>query len=732
MTRRTGPEIVACGIKTTGMDSSAAFVDRQGNVVFFAEDERFNRHKHGWDVECPAYLSYMRRYRPGNGFDVVLPIEDYRLLDRRQSHLDTGQSLEAAMAPLEVYQRRFNFTWNIAVEVLGIDPGRIHLYPHHLCHGASAFYPSGFAEAAVLVFDGQAELHCMSLGTAVPGDIRFFHTQPFTHSLAKLYSKITDWLGLGSVGSEWKTMGLASYGKPTFVKSLLEGAGGVGPVLTWGPGPLELTVNFNNFLDIFGPPSAVGDSPSREQMDMAASIQAFTEDYLVDVARHLRNSTGLERLCFAGGMAYNVRCNQRILEERLFKEVYVFPAAGDAGVSLGAACHHAHVLGKGRLAPRRMPSMYTGPEITPAQARKAVACSGLVSHRPRNLAAYMANELAQGKIVGLARGAMESGPRALGHRSILADPCRADAKDRINSAVKYREWWRPFAPMVMEEEVGRFFDPLTVTPYMITTSKSFEQSSRIPAVVHVDGTSRVQVVSARREPFLHNLLSEVRKITGCGVLLNTSFNLKGEPIVMTAEDALDTFWRCQLDLVVVDGLVCTRPEGASLRPKQASERKPQFLSLDVLLGRARRLLVMPSCSSDQLQEALAHMLGRPGAEADVLLPEGYECKDLGAAKALRLPFPGYPDWSLSGVPALSRLPAEPYDALVHLVPEQGWYYYQYTKHYSQERAFLNAFGALARRSRGRTLPVVVCPAHGVSHELPMLEQLLRPVWRGLP
>lgn len=407
--KKVQKHISVCGLKTTGMDSSAAFLGDNGEILFFSEDERYNRQKYGWDTNSPAYRYFRDNHELNDDFEVVIPIVPDFLLERQERFVESGVEGAQLLRCLEVSQKRFDITWNVATHLLGIDPSRIRLCPHHVAHAASSFYPSGFEEAAILVMDGQAEREWMSLGSATLGDIRFYKKENFMHSLGKMYSKVTSWLGLGAIGSEWKTMGLASYGEPVFKDAFLNGEGGVSPVVEWDRQTLTLACSMENFYEIFGESDPVVGDPTKRQRDIAASVQAVFEEYLLLVAANLKSETGLDKLCFAGGLAYNCKANQRLIESGLFKDVFIFPAAGDAGTSIGAAMHRYFQTHSAAKPLSRLKSLYTGSTITVDEAEKALVDRQIGYRKSENPTVELAQALAEGKIIGLARGQWRQG-----------------------------------------------------------------------------------------------------------------------------------------------------------------------------------------------------------------------------------------------------------------------------------------------------------------------------------
>jgi carbamoyltransferase len=424
---------------------------------------------------------------------------------------------------------------------------------HHDAHAASAFYPSGFDEALILTIDGSGETESSLLATGGPAGIDELARVPLPTSLGALYLALTVYLGFRGLGDEFKVMGLAAYGDPERYRGLFERLVGLeadGRYDTVGMTAPDLREQLASTL---GPPRRPDDPVTAEHADAAAGLQNILERAVLHTLEHSRRETGLERLCMAGGVALNCALNGRIARSGLFDDIFVQPAASDEGGSLGAALHVWHDQGPGRdETGTRCEHVFYGPsyggtELLDTLEDFADAVTWRESDDP---AAEAAEFMAAGGVAGWFQGPMEFGPRALGHRSILADPRDASVKDRVNRMVKHREPFRPFAPAVIEEAAGDWFDMtgLRESPYMLFTVPVLPGlADRIPAVTHVDGTARVQTVSARIEPLFHRLLGRFGAITGVPILLNTSFNVNREPIVCSPTDALRCFLNTDID-----------------------------------------------------------------------------------------------------------------------------------------------------------------------------------------
>lgn len=462
-------------------------------------------------------------------------------------------------------------------ERLGWD-GPLLTFPHHLSHAASSFFFSGFGEAAVLTADGVGEWTTTAYGHAAGERIELFEEVRFPHSLGLLYSTLTSYLGFRVNGGEYKVMGLAPYGEPRFVDEICRLVG-MGP-----DGQFALNLRYFDFVRgermysdelpelLGGPPRRPDEEIETRHRDLARSLQLVVEEILLEKAGWLHRRAGAPSLCLAGGVALNAVAVGRLSRESPFERMFVQPAAGDSGGCLGAAALAAIELGGGLPERRAMPHAHWGPGWSTERIADLLASTGLAGDdyrgREPELLAAVAERLAAGEVVGWFHGRMEHGPRALGARSLLADPRDPAMRDRINRRVKRREPFRPFAPSVLAEKAGEHFDlepttAATLAPFMLATCRVTSELE-LPAVTHVDGSARPQVVSRRANPRFAALLDAFAARTGCPVLLNTSFNLRGEPIVCSPADALSCFARSGIDSLVLEDFVIDRsalPEG---------------------------------------------------------------------------------------------------------------------------------------------------------------------------
>ena len=593
------------GISCYFHDAAAALL-RDGQLIAAAEEERFTRKKH--DYEFPQHaIDFCLRVGgiPGVALDYVVFFEkpfvkfERLLLSCMQTFPRSRRVFQEAM-----------ITWlgdkvwirHLIQTRLGVPASKILFSEHHVSHAASAFFASPFDEAAILTVDGVGEWTTASIGIGKGEHISLSRELRFPHSLGLLYSAFTAFLGFEVNEGEYKVMGMAPFGVPRYLDKAYK------LIHVGDDGSFELDMDYfsfhysaeqtftEKFVGLFGPPrdpkahfftpasgypSYFGEKPgnyeeearrNQHYADVAASIQAVIEDVLLKMARCAHRDTGLTRLCMAGGVALNSVANGRILRETPFEELYVQPAAGDSGGALGAALYAYHmVLGK----PRKfvMEHAYWGEEYEASEIEEFLNANGIRYQRfndEEKLIERVVDRLQEGKVVGWFQGRFEWGPRALGHRSILADPRRPEMKDLVNVKIKYREPFRPFAPSVVAEKAEEYFVlPEAAKHYparfMLYVVDVVEQKRRvIPAVTHVDGTARLQTVLEETAPRYYRLIEQFGKATGVPMVLNTSFNLKGEPIVNTIPEAFDTFSRSGMDVLVLGECVIEKASGAGL------------------------------------------------------------------------------------------------------------------------------------------------------------------------
>ena len=581
------------GISAYYHDAAACLV-RDGEIVAAAQEERFTRRKHDPDfprhaiayVLAEAGISIAEVDHVGFYDKPLLKFE--RLLEQYLGIAPRG--LKSFLTAMPVWLKGKLFTRTLIARELAEFNGDILFAEHHESHAASAFYPSPFAAAAVLTIDGVGEWATSSYGVGRGADLELLAELHYPHSLGLLYSAFTYYTGFKVNSGEYKLMGLAPYGEPRYVERILKHL-----VELKDDGSLKLDMRYFGYLDgltmtspafdqIFGGPPRQPEAPlTQREMDIAASIQAVTEEAMLRMARHVHRETGMENLCLAGGVALNCVGNGRLLREGPFRRVWIQPAAGDAGGALGVALTiHHKMLGQPRVADGehdRMRGAYLGPCHSDADIARVLDSVGAVYSRCADEASLIdsaAQLLAAGKVVGWYQGRMEFGPRALGARSILGDPRAPAMQSQMNLKIKYRESFRPFAPSVLREHVAAWFELDTDSPYMLLVAAvraehrlapNAEQAalfgierlsvprSSIPAVTHVDYSARVQTVHADTNPRYHALLSRFYALTGCPLLVNTSFNVRGEPMVGSPLDAWHCFMRTEMDALVIGSFV---------------------------------------------------------------------------------------------------------------------------------------------------------------------------------
>jgi carbamoyltransferase len=582
------------GVSALYHDSAAALVV-DGRVVAAAQEERFTRKKHdsGFPRHAIEYcLGEAKAQLDELDFVVFYDkpfIKFERLIETYLAFAPRGFKSFSMAIPLWLREKLFQKNW-LTTEFRKLAPGydnsNLLFTEHHLSHAASAFFPSPFRQAAVLTMDGVGEWSTTSLAIGDGNDLKIHKELHFPHSLGLLYSAFTYYTGFKVNSGEYKVMGLAPYGEPKYARLILDKildlrADGTFRVnqdyFNYCTG---LTMTNERFDELFGHPVRRPDELLTPfHMDVAASIQAVTEEVMLRLARSIRADSGMKNLCLAGGVALNCVANGKILAEGLYENVWVQPAAGDAGGAVGAAlaAYHLHqkrerVLDAGEI--DGMQGSYLGPAYDHAQVERELAALGakFVTLSDHEVIERTAKSLSEGRAVGWMQGRMEFGPRALGNRSILGDPRSPTMQKMLNLKVKYRESFRPFAPSVLREDVADWFELDCDSPYMLLVAHvrqerrramtDHEQSlfgidklnvprSDIPAVTHVDYSARVQTVHRATNPRFHALLGRFKELTGCPVLVNTSFNVRGEPIVCSAKDAFRCFMGTEIENLVI-------------------------------------------------------------------------------------------------------------------------------------------------------------------------------------
>ena len=606
------------GISAYYHDSAAAIL-RDGVVVAAAQEERFTRKKHDASFPHEAIRSCLESTgtRPAD-IDLVAfydkPFLKFdRLIETYLAFAPRGFASFREALPVWVKDKLFQKR-SIVKELAQLDDGpdwgkKLIFSEHHLSHAASAFYPSPFEHAAVLTLDGVGEWTTSSLALGNGRDLKVMREIQFPHSLGLLYSAFTYYTGFKVNSGEYKVMGLAPYGSPRFVDVIKENLidikddGSFRLNLDYFEYCTGLTMTNGKFADLFGGPARTPEQRlTQREMDLAASVQAITEEVMLKLAEGVQKETGEKNLCLAGGVALNCVANGKLLRKKYFDRLWMQPAAGDAGGALGAAyvAYHLHkaqprTLGTGMDAMR---GGYLGPQFLQQDIEERLRKAGAVFETldDGQLISECAKSLAEGKALGWFQGRMEFGPRALGGRSILGDARSPAMQKTLNLKVKYRESFRPFAPSVLAEDAKAYFDLDCESPYMLLVADVAQAHRRsmtgdearlfgieklnvarsdIPAVTHVDYSARIQTVHEETNPRFHGLLQAFKRETGCPVLVNTSFNVRGEPIVCTPEDAFRCFMGTGIEaLAIGDCFLVKEDQDPALAIDYASSLEP--------------------------------------------------------------------------------------------------------------------------------------------------------------
>jgi carbamoyltransferase len=583
------------GISCFYHDSAACMV-RDGSILAAAQEERFTRKKH--DPRFPRNaINYCLEEA-----DIKIQDVDYvvfydkpiltfeRLL---MSYLTVApKGLRSWLEAMPLWLGQKLHIPKVIKKETGYEGDMLYT-EHHEAHAASAFYPSPFTEAAILTIDGVGEWATGSYGFGKQNEITLLKELHFPDSVGLLYSAFTYFTGFKVNSGEYKLMGLAPYGVPRYKDLILSEL-----VDLKEDGSVRLNLSYFDFLGglrmtnrrfarLFGgPPRRPETEITQREMDIAASIQAVIEEIMLRMTTHVHKETGQKNLCIAGGVALNCVANGRILREGPFENIWIQPAAGDAGGAMGAALSVWHrYLDNDRPNPNNVDSQqgsYLGPSFSDKTVRTFLESKGYPHHilNGNETSRAVAEQVAKGKIVGYMAGRMEFGPRALGARSILGDPRRQDTQTVMNLKIKYRESFRPFAPTVLEEKASKYFDMDRPSPYMLLVAdvrkeRCLQQQCRegmpmlerlkakrsdIPAVTHLDYSARLQTVNRKDKPDYYNVISEFEKLTGCAVIVNTSFNVRGEPIICSPEDAYRCFMRTEMDVLVMENCILFKEE----------------------------------------------------------------------------------------------------------------------------------------------------------------------------
>ncbi len=604
------------GISAFYHDSAAALV-HDGQIIAAAQEERFSRVKHDsrFPVHAVDYCLEAGGLTPEKLDYVVFyekPLLKFeRILETYLAYAPRGFRQFLASMPLWLRQKL-----HLPREMdKALSRGRKRRYiftEHHESHAASAFFPSPFDEAAILTMDGVGEWATASFGVGRGNKVQLSHELHFPHSLGLLYTAFTYFTGFRVNSGEYKLMGLAPYGEPKYRDLILQELVDLKP-----DGSLRLNMAYfgychtmvmtsRPFEQLFGGPPRRPEAPlTQREMDIAASIQAVTEEVMLRAARHVQRETGMKNLALAGGVALNCVANGRILREAPFENIWIQPAAGDAGGALGAALFVWYQLldNERRVEGRdQQQASLLGPAYSDEQIRAFLDSAGAKYHTYDDepaLIARVAELIDAGKVIGWLQGRMEFGPRALGSRSILGDARSQEMQSVMNLKIKFRESFRPFAPCVLREDVAEYFEtrPQEDSPYMLLVAAVREQKrlnahadpatlkgldklkvkrSVVPAITHVDYSARIQTVDPQRHPRLHRLITAFKQRTGCPVIINTSFNIRGEPIVCSPQDAYRCFMATNMDVLVLENQILYKQEQPQAKQHEIDEYKARF------------------------------------------------------------------------------------------------------------------------------------------------------------
>ena len=604
------------GISAFYHDSAACLI-KNGEIIAAAQEERFTRKKHDSEFPHHAVLYCLKEAKiSASQIDNVVFYEKpfvkfERLLETYLAFAPKGFISFAKAMPVWIKDKLFQKSALIKKLKSTLDDDvnwheRILFSEHHLSHAASAYYPSPFESAAVLTLDGVGEWTTTSVAIGKERDLKVVKEIHFPHSLGLLYSAFTYYTGFKVNSGEYKVMGLAPYGKPLYANLIKEKLitvsedGSFQLDMSYFDYATGLTMTNKKFNALFGGPPRTSETElTQREMDLAASVQKVTEDIVLKLAKDIAKETGENNLCLAGGVALNCVMNGILLREKIFDNIWIQPAAGDAGGALGAALsawylHHnkERIVSKERDA---MKGAYLGPEFTDTEIEAELTACGatFIKLSESEMIENVASALADEKAVGWMQGRMEFGPRALGGRSIIADPRSPIMQRQLNLKVKYRESFRPFAPSVLREDVSKWFEHDTDSPYMLLVANVKEDRCRamtedeeglfgidklniprssIPAITHVDYSARIQTVHPDTNPRYHAMISKFKEKTGCPIVVNTSFNVRGEPIICTPTDAFKCFMGTEMDILAVGNYVLYKEQQDEALKENYEER----------------------------------------------------------------------------------------------------------------------------------------------------------------
>ena len=607
------------GISAFYHDSAAALII-DGKIIAAAQEERFSRKKHDYRYPYNAvqYVLSEAKLKLSQINYIVFYEKPFlkfeRLLETYLAFAPSGFKSFSLSMPIwlreKLFQKKYLFDHLKDHDDNFNDIDKINFSEHHYSHAASAFYPSPFEEAIILTLDGVGEWATTTVSIGKKNEIKMIKEIHFPHSLGLIYSAFTYYIGFKVNSGEYKVMGLAPYGEPKYKDIIVDNLmdikddGSFRLDMSYFNYATGLTMTNKKFSNLFGQPvrDPKKNPLTQFHMDIAASIQAVTEEIVLKISQSIASEYKIKNLCLAGGVALNCVANGKILKNKIFDNIWIQPAAGDAGGSLGAALAYWHKeLGQPRdIFKDQMKGSYLGPSFNEEEIETELKSlkANYKKINSEKLIEIIANELSKEKTIGWLQGKMEFGPRALGGRSIIADPRSEKMQKELNLKVKFRESFRPFAPSILIEDVSDWFDLKNESPYMllvadlkkelqIQMSKEDQtlfgidklniKRSSIPAVTHVDYSARVQTVHKETNPMYHNLLKKFKEITGCPVLVNTSFNVRGEPIVCSIKDAFNCFMGTNLDILVCENFILYKnDQDKNLKKNYQMEFDPDY------------------------------------------------------------------------------------------------------------------------------------------------------------
>jgi carbamoyltransferase len=557
-------------------DSAAALL-KDGVVIAAGQEERFSRKRHdsGFPEKAIQYVLHEAGIKPEKLDAVAFYDKPLLKFERMLStYVATfPRSFGSFRKAMPVWLHEKLWVPSIIRKELKPYKGPILFAEHHMSHAASCFLPSPYEEAAILTVDGVGEWATASFGVGRGSDITLFKEIRFPHSLGLLYSAFTYYLGFKVNSAEYKVMGLAPYGKPVHFERIMKDMvhlnedGSFKLNMKYFSYDYGLRMTNGAFDDFFGgPPRKPETWMAEREFDIAASVQKVCEEVVLKMVRHLHQETGLDRLCMAGGVALNCVANGRVIRETPMKQLWVQPAAGDAGGAVGVAHYVYNTLHK-RPRSAAWTHAYLGPEFSDAEIARFLDEAGAKYETlaDAELVTRTAKLISESNVIGWFQGRMEFGPRALGGRSILADPRDAKMRDTLNMKIKFREGFRPFAPSVLLDKASEWFEIDCDSPYMLLVAQVREGKRTIPSVTHVDNSARLQTVTRAEAPLYYDLIAEFERLTGVPILINTSFNVRGEPIVCTPRDAYLCFMRTNMDQLVLGHHLLDKKQQPKLR-----------------------------------------------------------------------------------------------------------------------------------------------------------------------